>query len=66
MRLGKAYGDERLEAACRRAMKLEAFSFKSVHSILKNGLDRQSLLAIEEETSAPIDHPNIRGGGYYH
>lgn len=66
MRLGKAYGEERLEAACRRAMKLEAFSFKSVHSILKNGLDRQSLLAIEEEISEPIDHPNIRGGSYYH
>jgi len=66
MRLGKAYGDERLEAACRRAVKLEAFSFRSVHSILKNGLDRQSLLAMEEETSEPIDHPNIRGGSYYH
>lgn len=68
MRLGKAYGDDRLEAACRRAMKLDAISFKSVQSILKTGLDRQALLAIDEEqeTMESIDHPNIRGAGYYH
>ncbi|MCP4286552.1 MAG: IS21 family transposase [Gammaproteobacteria bacterium] len=68
MRLGKTYGDDRLEAACRRAMKLGAISFKSVQSILKTGLDRQTLLAIDEEqeTIEPIDHPNIRGAGYYH
>lgn len=68
MRLGKAYGDDRLEASCRRAMKLGAISFKSVQSILKTGLDRQALLAIDEaqESAASIDHPNIRGGEYYH
>ena len=68
MRLAKTYGDDRLEAACRRALKLGAISFKSVQSILKTGLDRQTLLAIDEEqeTLEPIDHPNIRGAGYYH
>jgi transposase len=68
MRLGKAYGDDRLEAACRRALKLGAISYKSVQSILKHGLDRQALLDIDEETDTaePIAHPNIRGAGYYH
>jgi transposase len=66
MRLGKAYGDERLEAACRRAVKLESFSFKSVQSILKHGLDRQTLLSLDEESGETIEHPNIRGAHYYH
>jgi transposase len=66
MRLGKAYGDARLEAACQRALKLQACSFKSLQSILKNGLDRQALAQAEEPTPDPIAHPNIRGAGYYH
>ena len=43
MRLGKSYGDERLEAACQRALTLGACSDKSLASILKNGLDRRPL-----------------------
>jgi transposase len=66
MRLGKAYGDARLEAACQRALKLQACSFKSLQSILKNGLDRQALAQAEEPAADPIAHPNIRGAGYYH
>ena len=68
MRLGKTYGHDRLEAACGRALKFGATSFKSVQSILKTGLDRQTLLAVDEEQESmePIDHPNIRGAGYYH
>lgn len=34
MRLGKAYGNERLEAACQRALFINAFSYKSIQSIL--------------------------------
>mgnify|MGYP001418027260 CR=1 FL=1 len=41
MRLGKRYGAERLEAACRRALALGACSYKSLESILKQGLDAQ-------------------------
>ena len=66
MRLGKSYGDDRLEAACQRALRLCACSFKSLQSILKNGLDYQPLPATEEPDSEPIAHPNIRGAGYYH
>jgi transposase len=38
MRLGKSYGATRLEAACRRALMLGACSYKSLESILKQGL----------------------------
>ena len=43
MRLGKSYGDERLEAACQRALTLGACSYKSLESILKHALDQQPL-----------------------
>jgi transposase len=64
MRLGKRYGDERLEAACRRALALGAYSYKSIESILKNGLDRSPLPEPPGATGSPR-HPNIRGPQYY-
>lgn len=66
MRLGKTYGDERLEAACQRALRLGTTNYKSLQSILKTGLDRQALPEADEVTPEPIAHPNIRGAGYYH
>jgi transposase len=43
MSLGKTYGDERLEAACQKALDIKARSYKSVKSILKNNLDKKLL-----------------------
>ena len=65
MRLGKRYGDTRLEAACRRALVLGAHGYKHIESILKKGLDRQPLPATQQP-SLPIDHDNVRGPDYYH
>ncbi len=64
MRLGKSYGTARLEAACRRALTIGACSYKSLESILKNGLDRIPLPATLPATAAPR-HANIRGPEYY-
>ena len=64
MRLGKEYGDERLEAACRRALATKAVGFKSIESILKSGLDTQPLPQRSPETP-PVEHDNIRGPEYY-
>ncbi len=65
LRLGKRFGDQRLEAASRRALAIRAFSFHSVESILKTGLDRQPLPT--SSPSAPARrHQNLRGAGYYH
>jgi transposase len=65
MRLGKAYSPERLEAACERALFINAYSYKSVQSILKKGLDQQPFLFEQEENTQPLNHHNIRGKHYY-
>ena len=63
LRLGKLYGKDRLEAACRRALAIGASRYKSIRSILENGLDRE---ALPETGLAPaIYHTNIRGSDYY-
>jgi transposase len=65
MRLGKRYGESRLEAACRRALRIGACSYKSLESILKHDLDQQPLPG--PVPPAPvITHANIRGAQYYH
>ncbi len=66
MRLGKSYGDDRLDAACQRALLIGAYSSKSVESILSKGLDRQTLEDPQQELELPHDHDNIRGADYYH
>ena len=65
LRLGKAYGDKRLEAACRRALTLGTCRYKSIESILKHRLDEQPLTE-QQELPLPADHENIRGPAYYH
>jgi transposase len=66
LRLAKQYGDERLEAACKRAVAVRARSYRHVASILKNGLDRFALASDEEpQTRLPLEHSNVRGGDYY-
>jgi transposase len=64
LRLGKSYGDKRLEAACERALHIKALSYRSIESILKNGLDQKPLPGTGRETT-PVKHDNIRGAGYY-
>ena len=65
MRLGKHYSTPRLEAASRRALVIGSCSYKSVESILKNGLDRKPLPPTTMDTPA-IEHDNLRGADYYH
>jgi transposase len=63
LRLGKHHGSDRLEAACTRALQIGACSYKSVKSILQNGLDRETLTPTARRS--PVLHENIRGPGYY-
>ena len=65
MRLGRRFGDERLEAASARALAIRALSYRSVESILKNGLDGLPLPGSEPATSPIGDHVNVRGATYY-
>jgi len=65
MRLGKSFGEERLEAACRRALTLGAYSYKSIESILRQGLDRKAVPE-QQDLDLSLEHENIRGSDYYH
>lgn len=63
LRLGTKYGEDRLEAACSRAVSWGAFSYKSVKSILEKELDK-----LKPEEKVPFrlpEHENIRGASYY-
>ena len=62
--LGRRYGADRLEAACHRALAIGGLSYKSIQSILKNGLDRQALPDAASPVQA-IEHGNVRGASYY-
>ena len=64
LKLARSYGNERVDAACERALQINAHSYSSLNSILKNGLDRQRR---DASTDGPaITHPNIRGADYFH
>jgi transposase len=63
IRLGKALGNDRVEAACRRALHFGTCSYTSLKSILQNNLEAQPL---EQELPLPSpEHENLRGGPYY-
>jgi transposase len=62
----RRYGKERLEAACERALAIHSPSYRSVSSILKQGLDRQPLSEEDPEQGELPLHANVRGPGYYH
>ncbi len=67
MRLSKEHGPERLEAACKRALSLKAYSYKSVKSILTKKLENESLPDTElgEAPSTLGHHRNVRGSSYF-
>lgn len=63
-RLCKDYGVDRVTAACRRALLINAYEYRSVKWILKENLDRLPLPQAEAE-DANINHNNVRGGEYF-
>jgi transposase len=65
MRLGKSSRAERLEAACVRALALGAYSYRSLESILRRGLEQQAL-PDTPNTTPSIAHDNVCGAEYYH
>ena len=63
LRLGKLYGKDRLEAACKRALAIGSSRYKSIRSILENSLDREAVP--ESKPTQGIVHTNLRGAHYY-
>ena len=64
LRLGKRYGEDRLENACTKAIIAGLTRYQQVESILKNKLDSVPVSPVKP---APIlsAHDNIRGSIYY-
>ena len=63
IRLADKFGQDRLDAACRRGLEINAKSYSSIQSILKNGLESKPRTRATEEPA--ITHPNIRGADYF-
>jgi transposase len=63
--LSKTYGEDRLEAACRRARLIGGVSLASIESILKLGVDRLPLPDDEQSRDHDFVHENVRGPEYY-
>lgn len=62
--LARKYGNDRVDAACARALAAGAVSYTSVKSILAENLDR---LPMPEPAATPLppEHDNLRGAEYY-
>jgi transposase len=70
VRLVKAFGAARVEAACLRALEIGARTYGSVRSILDNKLDGRPVprlaVASGDEPPPASFHLNVRGSRYYH
>lgn len=66
LRLGKTYGEPRLDAACRRALVLGTHRVRSVESILKHRLDEHAIPTAQQTLDLPTTHDNLRGARYFH
>ena len=65
LNLAKQYSPDRLEAACLRALHINAPRLKNVKSILKSNMDQLPLPTHPEQATMDV-HPNVRGSDYYH
>jgi hypothetical protein len=68
LNLSKTYGEERLEAACRRALAIGAPHRKRIIAILKAKLDQHPDLFPAADTAAATAtraHDNVRGADYF-
>jgi transposase len=68
-RLAKEYGQQRLEAACKRACHFKSFSYQSLTSILAKKLDFEPLAESKHQQATTAEktqsHQNLRGAEYY-
>jgi len=65
IQLHRAYGSERLNNACKRALIVGTNSYRHISNILKNNKDKEPLLFEQEDTPHIPKHANIRGASNY-
>ena len=63
LRLARTWGNDRVDSACRRALELNACSYKHIKLILENGGDRRLLAPTPLQVAS--EHENVRGAAYY-
>jgi transposase len=63
VRLARAWGNARVDAACRRAVELNACSYKYIKLILESGSGDARPAA--KQLTLSIAHDNVRGPEYY-
>jgi transposase len=63
LRLTKKFPEERLEAACKRALAIRGLSYKSVKSILDSNLDRRAMA--EKPHDMGVVSANTRGAAAF-
>jgi transposase len=68
LNLARSYGEERLEAACRRALSIGSPTRKRILAILEARLDQHPDLFPGPDTASPTasrSHGNVRGADYF-
>jgi len=63
--LAKKYGNDRVDAACKRALTIKSISYRSIRSILETRLDHAPLPITVTKAPLPMEHENLRGSSYY-
>lgn len=62
IRLGKKYGNDRLEKACRKGLNLQDCRYRSICSMLENNMEDMDMPV---NTVKVTNHHNVRGRNYY-
>jgi transposase len=65
IRLADRYGKGRVERACSRARDLRSLNYRTIQSLLKNGLEQTAVTASPPPRSLALQHENVRGPDYY-
>lgn len=64
IRLGKRYGNDRVDRACAKALKMHIVGYRHIESMLKTGRDQ--LPEVVDVADRPaVSHDNLRGATYY-
>lgn len=64
-RLARQHGPEVLELAAMRALEIKSPTVKSIRSLISSKRYRRPSEEPPEPANAPLDHPNVRGPGYF-
>jgi len=65
LHLAREYDKERIDKACKIAVEHDLYSYQRLKNILKNNMDKQTMILPESEESHIGNHENIRGKEHY-